>query len=104
MGNFLSNQDERCCTISTATGLLMRTEITVTPDGDAKVTGVSWSGATIDTDGRQRLYPIQSLLDGATAPELTLTATRVQGRWTTWRRSWEPATTTRRRPRRTARS
>lgn len=81
MGNFLSNQDERCCTISTATGLLMRTEITVTPDGDAKVTGVSWSGATIDTDGRQRLYPIQSLLDGATAPELTLTATRVQGRW-----------------------
>ncbi len=81
MGNFLSNQDENCCNIATATGLLVRTDITVSPDGSAAVTGVSWSGATIDTAGRQRLYPIQSLLDGATAPELTLTPGRVQARW-----------------------
>lgn len=80
MGNFLSNQDEKCCTINTATGLLVRTQITVDGD-DARVTGVTWSAATIDTDGRQRLHPIQALLDGGTHPDLTLTDARVQSRW-----------------------
>lgn len=81
MGNFLSNQDEKCCDISTATGLLLRSEITVSPDGDAAVTGVTWSGATIDTAGRQRLYSIQQLRDGASFADLTLGPDRVQARW-----------------------
>lgn len=80
MGNFLSNQDEKCCEISAATGLLVTTTVTV-DGGGARVTGLSWSGATIDTAGRQRLHPIQALLDGATTPDLTLTAARVQARW-----------------------
>lgn len=83
MGNFLSNQDEKCCDVSTATGLLVRTEITVDPaTGDARVTGVTWSGETVDTDGRQRLYPIQFLVDGGTGPDLTLSEGRIATRYT----------------------
>lgn len=81
MGNFLSNQDEKCCEISTATGLLVTSTITVDGDGDARVSGLSWNAATVDTDGRQRLYPIQSLLEGGSGPDLTLTSARVQARW-----------------------
>ena len=81
MGNFLSNQDEKCCDISPATGLLLRSDITHSPGGDATVTAVTWSGATIDTAGRQRLYSIQQLRDGTTFPDLTLGPERVQARW-----------------------
>lgn len=79
-GNFLSNQDEACCDISTSTGLIM--EATIEVDGDdARVTNVTWSGSTVDTAGMQRVYPIQSLLDGAQPELLTLSADRIQSRW-----------------------
>ncbi|MDO5494414.1 MAG: CapA family protein [bacterium] len=81
MGNFLSNQDEKCCNIATATGLMVRTEITVEPDGDARVSGISWSGATVDTEGTQQLFPIQALIDGETWESNTLAPTRVQARY-----------------------
>lgn len=80
MGNFLSNQDEKCCTITTATAMIPRVEITV--DGpDVRVTGLTWSAAMIDTDGRQRLYPVQPLLDGERPEGITLSAARIQARW-----------------------
>lgn len=82
MGNFLSNQDEKCCDVSTATGLLVQTQITVDPaTGDARVTNVTWSGETVDTEGKQRLYPIQFLVDGGTGPDLTLSESRIATRY-----------------------
>ncbi|HHW84512.1 MAG TPA: CapA family protein [Actinomycetales bacterium] len=81
MGNFLSNQDEKCCNIATATGLLVRTEITVEPGGGARVSGISWSGATVDTEGRQELFPIQALVDGQVWESNTLAPSRVQARY-----------------------
>ncbi len=82
MGNFLSNQDELCCVISTATGLMVSTEITLDPaTGDARVTGVSWTGSTVDTQGQQRLYPISQLVDGLRPPGLTLSDSQIRARW-----------------------
>lgn len=80
MGNFLSNQDEKCCDITTATAMIPRVEITVTGE-DVRVTDVTWSAAMIDTDGRQRLHPIQPLLDGDRPDGLTLTDERIRARW-----------------------
>lgn len=79
-GNFLSNQDEACCDISTATGLIMEATIEVTDD-DARVVAVTWSGSTVDTAGMERVYPFQELLDGARPELLTLSTDRIQARW-----------------------
>lgn len=82
MGNFLSNQDENCCVISTATGLLMRVEITLDPEtGAAAVTNVTWTGSTVDTQGRQQLNPIQALVDGERPEGITLSESRIMARW-----------------------
>lgn len=82
MGNFLSNQDEECCDISTASGLIMRAQITADPGtGEARVTGISWSGASVDTDGGQLLHPMQALVDGERPEGLTLTDDRIAARW-----------------------
>nr|NLD41247.1 CapA family protein [Actinomycetales bacterium] len=81
MGNFLSNQDEKCCNIATATGLFVNVEITREPSGDARVTGATWSAGTVDTDGRQRLYPIQALVDGERWEGITLSDSRIQARY-----------------------
>lgn len=81
MGNFLSNQDENCCNISTATGLLVRVNITAEPSGDVRVAGVTWTANTVDTQGGQLLHPIQELVDGERPAGLTLTDARIQSRW-----------------------
>ncbi|HZK04782.1 MAG TPA: CapA family protein [Actinomycetaceae bacterium] len=82
MGNFLSNQDEKCCVVATATGLLVTAEIALDPaSGEAKVTGVTWAGSTVDTEGRQRLHPIQSLANGERPEGLTLSGAKIDSRW-----------------------
>lgn len=80
MGNFLSNQDEKCCNVSTSTGMMPR--VTIVAEGDdVTVDDVTWSGAMVDTDGRQRLYPIQALLDGERPEGITLNPDRIRNRW-----------------------
>ncbi|MDN5558684.1 MAG: CapA family protein, partial [Ruaniaceae bacterium] len=80
MGNFLSNQDENCCDITTSTGQMPRVTIVVDGD-DVYVDGFTWHGNMGDTQGGQVLYPIHDLLDGQRPDGLTLTADRISARW-----------------------
>lgn len=81
MGNFLSNQDQRCCDMSTSTGLMMRVTISANPSGGAKVSGVTWSGVTVDALGGHRAYSLQDLVDGKYRDTVTLSAATIQSRY-----------------------
>lgn len=65
MGNFLSNQDDDCCTMETATGLITTATVEVPADGPARVTGLDWAPVTVDRHGRHRIYPLLDLAAGA---------------------------------------
>ncbi|GAA4286757.1 hypothetical protein GCM10022262_11160 [Georgenia daeguensis] len=65
MGNFLSNQDDECCTMETATGVMTTTTVEVPADGPARVTGLGWAPVTVDRDGEHRIYPLLDLAAGA---------------------------------------
>lgn len=80
MGNFLSNQDEKCCNISTSTGMMPRVTIVV-DDDDVYAEEISWLGVMVDTDGGQILSPIQDLLDGERSEGLTLSDATINARW-----------------------
>lgn len=80
MGNFLSNQDEQCCNIATATGLMPRATIVVEGD-DVAITDVTWTANMVDTQGGQILYPVHELLAGPLPSGITLTQQRITDRW-----------------------
>ena len=48
MGNFLTNQDEACCVMETATGVIIHAEVEVSQDETTRVTEVDWSPVTVD--------------------------------------------------------
>ncbi|MDD9206713.1 CapA family protein, partial [Georgenia sp. 10Sc9-8] len=58
MGNLLSNQDSRCCTMETATGVLSIATVQVPVEGAPQVTDVEWAPVTVDTEGGHRVYPL----------------------------------------------
>lgn len=74
LGNFISNQDERCCVAETSSGLLLTATIAVDPEGVVDV-GVEWTGITVDRAGGHMVYPLTS---GAVG---TLSAGQVEARY-----------------------
>ncbi|MEE6297107.1 CapA family protein [Georgenia wangjunii] len=81
LGNFISNQDERCCVPQTATGLLA-TATVVKPDGGAaRVETVEWTAVTVDRVGAQRLYVLSDLVAGERPDGLTLTDSSIADRY-----------------------
>lgn len=64
LGNFISNQDDKCCVPETGTGLFMTATVVKPVDGPARVTGLEWTPMTVDRVGGQRVYPLVDLLDG----------------------------------------
>lgn len=83
LGNFISNQDAKCCRPETATGLLLWVSIVDPPQGQGApyVSGVEWSATTVDRVGGQRVYPLEPLQSGEIeAPGLTLTTTELAER------------------------
>ncbi|WP_127571052.1 CapA family protein [Georgenia faecalis] len=81
LGNFISNQDERCCVPQTATGLLATATVVKPADGPARVDAVEWTAVTVDRVGAQRLYVLADLLAGARPELLTLGADQLTDRY-----------------------
>ncbi|WP_418608055.1 CapA family protein [Georgenia sp. SUBG003] len=80
MGNFLSNQDEACCTMETATGIMTTATVRVAADGPAAVTALDWAPVTVDRADSRRIYPLDELVRGARPDGLGLDATTVAAR------------------------
>lgn len=81
LGNYLSDQDERCCRSQTGTGLLGWASLEVPAAGPVRVTGVEWTAVTVDRVGGHRVYPMPDLLARAIqTPALTLSPETVQQR------------------------
>lgn len=81
LGNFISNQDERCCVMQTSTGLLALAHV-VKPDGEpARVESMEWTAVTVDRVGNQRLYVLSDLVAGDRPAGLTLTDTQIATRY-----------------------
>ncbi len=54
MGNFFSNQDEECCVMETATGLMVLAQVDVPQEGPVRVSGLEWVPVTNDREGESR--------------------------------------------------
>lgn len=81
LGNFISNQDSKCCRAQTATGALLSVSVSSTDADPARVTGLEWSGVTVDRLGAQRVYPLPDLIAGRLdAPAITLSPTEIATR------------------------
>ncbi|ROR74042.1 CapA family protein [Bogoriella caseilytica] len=63
MGNFISNQDELCCIMETATGTMVVATVAVDTEGVAQVTDLQWAANTVDRLGAQRIWPLAELLE-----------------------------------------
>lgn len=64
LGNFLSNQDSRCCVAETSNGLLLTATFTVGTDGGVTV-GAEWTAITVDTGDGHRMHALAEIADGA---------------------------------------
>jgi hypothetical protein len=72
LGNFLSNQDDACCSPDTASGLLLTAHVTAigavpargTPPGPARVSGVEWTPVTVDRTGGHGVHALVDIPDG----------------------------------------
>jgi poly-gamma-glutamate capsule biosynthesis protein CapA/YwtB (metallophosphatase superfamily) len=76
LGNYISNQDSNCCSPKTDSGLLMTAHVVKPPDGPARVTGLEWTGITVDRLGHHKVYAMPE----ATAGIGTLSAAEVATR------------------------
>ncbi len=75
LGNFLSNQDSRCCAPETSAGVLLTATFTVEDDGGVLVEP-EWTGITVDTRSRHTMHALNDIPDGAG----TLSAAEVSAR------------------------
>ncbi|MBC7290999.1 MAG: CapA family protein, partial [Actinotalea sp.] len=83
LGNLISNQDARCCSARTDSGVLLTVTATVPPEGPVAITGAQWTAVTVDRAGGHRVHPLPATrldspagaLDGA---ELTARYERVR--------------------------
>ncbi|MGJ9372277.1 CapA family protein [Nesterenkonia sp. CF4.4] len=85
MGNFLSNQDEACCVVETASGTVVYATVEATDD-DARVTGFDWLPVTVDrgpTDEElhRGIWPLQELAEGDVPERVQLSERTVDERW-----------------------
>lgn len=81
LGNYISNQDANCCRPETATGVLLTATIDKPVDGPARVTGLEWTGTTVDRLGNQRVYALPDLLaERIEAPLLSLSRSEIEQR------------------------
>lgn len=85
MGNFLSNQDEACCVVETASGTVVYATVEVT-EQEARVTGMDWLPVTVDrgpTDEQlhRGIWPLRELAEGDMPERPELSATTVEDRW-----------------------
>jgi len=81
LGNFISNQDERCCVPQTATGLLALATVVKPFDGPARVESMEWTAVTVDRVGAQRVHVLSDLLAGARPEGLTLSEGQLSSRY-----------------------
>jgi len=81
LGNFISNQDERCCVPQTATGLLALATVVKPFDGPARVESMEWTAVTVDRLGAQRLHVLSDLLAGERPEGLTLSEAQLTSRY-----------------------
>ncbi|MFE5338495.1 CapA family protein [Isoptericola sp. NPDC056573] len=64
LGNLLSNQSAACCDARTSNGVLLTATLTQdTPDDPARVTGVTWTGTTVDIGGGHDVVALPDALD-----------------------------------------
>jgi len=84
LGNFVSNQDGACCSPKTDSGVLLTAHVRSPGGFDAegraagpvRVTGVEWTGVTVDRRGGHRVYALSDIVDGTG----TLSAAEVAAR------------------------
>lgn len=75
LGNYLSNQDSRCCAPETANGVLLTSTFTVDPDGAVHV-GVEWTATTVDRADRHTMRVLAEIPDGAGTLDAAAVANR----------------------------
>jgi len=84
LGNYLSNQDESCCSADTAAGLLLTAHVVKTgafpaqgiAAGPARITGVEWTPITVDRLGGHQVHALVEVAGGTA----TLSAAKVADR------------------------
>lgn len=79
LGNLLSNQSAACCDARTSNGVLLSATFTQErPSGPLLVSGVGWTGTTVDIAAGHRVHALPDVLEdpGTT----TLTATELSAR------------------------
>lgn len=76
LGNYLSNQDDACCSSKTSSGIFLTAHVLQPPDGPAAVTGVEWTGTTVDRRGGHKVYALPDVAAGVG----TLSAAEVASR------------------------
>lgn len=81
LGNFISNQDERCCVSQTATGLLATATVVKPDGGPARVESVEWTAVTVDRVGDQRVHVLSDLVAGVRPNGLTLSDSQIATRY-----------------------
>lgn len=62
LGNFISNQDDDCCTAATDSGLVMLATFRKPPDGPVVVDQVAWTSVTVDRRSGHRVEPLSALV------------------------------------------
>ncbi|PFG20912.1 CapA family protein [Serinibacter salmoneus] len=62
-GNYISNQDWRCCRPETGTGLFMWATVEVPVEGPVRISGLEWTAVPGDSAGSQRIYAMPDLLE-----------------------------------------
>ena len=85
LGNYLSNQDEACCSPATAAGLLLTAQVTVpgtgpgagAPTGPARVTGVQWTPVTVDRRAGHRVHALAEIAAGTATLDAAVVARRL---------------------------
>ncbi|WP_307861464.1 CapA family protein [Cellulomonas wangleii] len=73
LGNYVSNQDEACCSRATASGLLLTAQVVATgadpaagtPAGPARVVGVQWTPVTVDRRGGHTVHALVDVPAGS---------------------------------------
>ncbi|PFG38456.1 poly-gamma-glutamate synthesis protein (capsule biosynthesis protein) [Georgenia soli] len=80
MGNFLSNQDEECCTMETATGVMTTATVQVPARGPAAVTALEWTPVTVDVAESRRVHALNDLAAGVRPDGLGLDAATIAAR------------------------
>jgi poly-gamma-glutamate synthesis protein (capsule biosynthesis protein) len=72
LGNYVSNQDEECCSPATSSGLLLTAHVEATgafpaqgrAAGPARVTGVEWTPITVDRRGGHQVHALVDVTGG----------------------------------------